>query len=229
MTPVFLDVSETLRILSTSNRRDWWWDMHDQRHAGGMIEPVICASYKTHFTNFSGNQHAWLLYLTSGNIEKNNCSITTKRTRILVALMLCFPNYGKSADKAWHPVVGTLISQLSNVDITGLGLNWDCADGFQRQRYSLLTSWGDVYPDKVMIALVSYGTCPLCEISNDALIWHSTFGPLHNSRDEPDYTELLDEMDIDTLHTIGLRTIRNQFWQYPLWNVHQLWPPDELH
>jgi len=41
--------------------------------------------------------------------------------------------------------------------------------------------------------------------------------------------ELLDETDIDVLHTPGVHPIRNQFWQYPLCNVYRLWQPDELH
>jgi len=41
--------------------------------------------------------------------------------------------------------------------------------------------------------------------------------------------ELLDETNIDYLHTLGFHLIRNQFWQYPLFNVYRLWQPDELH
>jgi hypothetical protein len=36
-----------------------------------MIVRVICASGKTHLTNISDNQHAWPLYITIGNIEKD--------------------------------------------------------------------------------------------------------------------------------------------------------------
>jgi hypothetical protein len=41
--------------------------------------------------------------------------------------------------------------------------------------------------------------------------------------------ELLDETNIDVLHTLGVHPICNQFWQYPLCNVYRLWQPDELH
>jgi len=41
--------------------------------------------------------------------------------------------------------------------------------------------------------------------------------------------ELLDETNIDVLHSLGVHPIRNQFWQYPLFNIHCLWLPDELH
>jgi len=50
---------------------DWWWDIQDQLPAQATIVPVICASNKTHLTNFSDDQHAWPLYLTIGNIRRD--------------------------------------------------------------------------------------------------------------------------------------------------------------
>jgi hypothetical protein len=53
------------------NTGDWWWDIQDHLPAGATIVPVICASNKTHWTTFSGDQNAWPLYLTVGNIRKD--------------------------------------------------------------------------------------------------------------------------------------------------------------
>jgi len=58
---------------------------------------------------------------------------------------------------------------------------------------------------------------------------HSTIRPLDNPRDQDVYPELLDETNIDILHTLRVHPIPNQFWQYPLCNVYHLWQPDELH
>jgi len=58
---------------------------------------------------------------------------------------------------------------------------------------------------------------------------HSTFRPLDISRDQHGYSELLDEPNIDDLQNLGVHPIRNQFWQYPLYNLYRLWQPDELH
>jgi hypothetical protein len=69
----------------------------------------------------------------------------------------------------------------------------------------------------------------MCEIPKGALMGHSTFRPLDNSRDQHSYSEQLDDNNIDALHTLGVRPIRNQFWQYPLCDVYRLWQPDELH
>jgi len=68
--PVRLADAEGHRIYNEMNTGDWWWDTQDQLPTGAMIVPVICASDKTHLTNFSGDQHAWPLYLPIGNISK---------------------------------------------------------------------------------------------------------------------------------------------------------------
>jgi hypothetical protein len=211
------------------NTGDWWWDTQDQLPAGATIVPVICASDKTHLTNFSGDQHAWPLYLTIGNIQKDIRRTPKKRAWILVGLIPCPPKGAKNTDEAWHSAVGTVLSPLRNLDITGPGLKWNCADGFQRQCYPLLAAWVGDYPEQVLIAQVSYGSCPMCEIPKGAPMGHSTCRALDNSRDQHVYSELLDEPNIDVLHTLHVHPIRNQFWQFPLCNVYRLWQPDELH
>jgi len=151
------------------------------------------------------------------------------RARILVGLMPCPPKGAKNIDEAWHSVVGTVLSPLRNLDITGPGLKWDCADGFLRQCNPLLAAWVRDYPEQVMVAQVSYSSCPMCEIPNGVSMEHSTFWPLDNPQDQHDYMELLDETNNDVLHTLGVHPIRNQFWQYPLFNVYHIWQPDELY
>ena len=148
---------------------------------------------------------------------------------ILVGLIPCPPKGVKNIDEAWHSAVGTVLSQPRHLDITGPGLKWQCADGFQPQCYPLLAAWVGDYPEQVMVAQVSYGSCPMCEIPKGAPMGHSSFRPLDNSTDQHIYSELLEDNNIDALHTLGVHPIRNQFWQFPLCNVYRLWQPDELH
>ena len=86
---------QSRQIYSEMNTGDWWWDTQDQLPAGATIVPVICASDKTHLTNFSGDQHAWPLYLTIGNIRKDICRTPKKRAWILVGLIPCPPKGAK--------------------------------------------------------------------------------------------------------------------------------------
>jgi len=143
---------ESRRIYSQMNTGNWWWDTQDQLPAEATIVPVICASDKTHFTNFSGDQHAWPLYLTIINIGKDISSTPKNRAWILVGQIPSPQKGAKETDEAWHSAVGTVLSPLRNLDITGHGLKWDCTDGFQRKCYPLLAAWVGDYPEQVMVA-----------------------------------------------------------------------------
>jgi len=211
------------------NTGDCWWHTQAQLPARATIVPVIFASDKTCWTNSSGDQYAWPLDLTNGNVWKYICRTSIIRTWFLVGLILCPPKGAKNIEETWHSAVGTMLSQVRHLDITGPGLKWDCADGFQRKCYPLLAAWVGDYPEQVIVAQVSYGSCPICEIHKGVPMGHSSFRPLDNSRDQHIYSELLQDTNIDALHTLGVHPIRNQFWQYPLCNVYQFWQPDELH
>jgi len=88
---------------------------------------------------------------------------------------------------------------------------------------------GGDYSEKVMVAQVSHGSSPMCEILKGAPMGHWTFWPLDNSWDQHIYPKLLEDNNIDALYTVGVHPIHNQFWQYPPCNVYWLWQPDELH
>jgi len=211
------------------NTGGWRWDTQAEPPAGATIVLVICASDKTHLSNVSGNQHVWPQNLTIGNIRNGIRRKPQTRESILVGLIPCPPKCTTNTDKAWHSIVGTVLSPLRNLDITGPSLKWNCEDGFQSQCYLLLVAWVRDYPEQVMIAQVSFGSSPMCEIPEGAPMGHSTCRALDNSRDRHVYSMLLDETNIDVLHTLHVHLIRNQLWQFPLCNAYQLWQPDELH
>jgi len=131
--PVRLADSVGRRIYSETNTGDWWWDTPDQLPAGATIVLFISASDKTHLANLPGDQHAWLLYLTIGNIWKDICQTPTNCAWILVGLIRCQPKGARNIDQSWYSAVGTMLSQLRHLDIAGPGLKWDCADRLKRQ------------------------------------------------------------------------------------------------
>jgi hypothetical protein len=92
-----------------------------------------------------------------------------------------------------------------------------------------LAAWVGDYPEQVIVAQVSYGTFPISETPKGAPMGRSTFQQLDNPQDQHVYLELLDETNINVLHTLGVHPIRNQFWQYFLCNFYRLWQPIELH
>jgi len=195
---------------------DGWWDAQGHLPCGATVVPVTCASNKPHLTNFSGNQQVWPLYLMIGN-NRNDIHCTPRNhTCILVGLIPCPPKGAKNTDNAWHSTVGTVRSPLWNLDTTGSGLKWNCADGCQRHCYAILAAWVRHFLERVMVGQVSYGSCLMSEIPKGSPMLHSTFRPLNNRRDQDVYSEHLDKTNIDVLQTLGVHRIHNQFWQYPL-------------
>jgi len=227
--PARLPDSEGDQIYRTMNTGNSWWDTKDQLPAWAMLVSVVCASEKTHLTNFSGDQPACTLYLTIGYIWEDIRLTHKTPDWILVCLIPRPPTGAKNIDKAWHSGVGTVLSQLRHLDITGPGLKWDWADGFQQQYYRPLAAWVGDYPEQAMVAQVSYGSCPMCEITKGEQMGHSNFQPLDNLRDQHIYSELLQDNNLEPLHTLGVHPIRNQFWQYLLCNAYCLWQLDEFH
>jgi hypothetical protein len=81
------------------NTGDWWWATQDQLPAGLTIVSVICASDKTNRTNILGDQPAWPLYLTIGNIRKEIHRTLITHTWNLVGLIPCRPKGAKNTDE----------------------------------------------------------------------------------------------------------------------------------
>jgi len=221
--------SESRRIYSAMNTCHWWWNTQNLLPAEATIVSVICAPDSTQLINFSGNQHAWPLYLTIGTIRKVIRQIPKMRAWILVRLIQCSPQVGKNTDDAWHSAIGSVVSPLCYFDITSPSWIWNCSDRFGRQCNPILAVSVRDYPEHVMIAQVTDGWCPICDIPQCLLTGHSTCQALANSRAQHVYSELLDETNNDVLHILHVQPICNQFWQLPLFYVSQLWQPDELH
>lgn len=112
----------------------------DQLPSRVTIEPFICIPDIGHFTDFSRKQHAWQLYITIGNIRNDSCYMPTHCISMLIRLMACPPRCAKKSEDAVQNVIGTVLSSLRNLDITGLSKKLHCANRFERQCYSLLAT-----------------------------------------------------------------------------------------
>jgi len=80
-----------------------------------------------------------------------------------------------------------------------------------------------------MVAIISFGSCPMCEIPTGVLNGHSTGPPLDCSRYQHGYLELLEDTNVDARHTLGVHSIHYRFWQYPICTVYPLLQPAQLH
>jgi hypothetical protein len=152
--PVLITDSRGERIYSEMSTGYWWLDKQDHLPTGATIVPVIPASDTTHLDNPSDDQHDWLQYLTIGNNEKDISRTSKKSTCLLDGLIPCPLEGAKKIHNALRSTIGTVLSQPWLLDISGLGLKRDRAEGFQPQWYLLLASWVGDYPEKVTVTYV---------------------------------------------------------------------------
>jgi hypothetical protein len=227
--PVQLYDSANHRIYSEMNSGDWWWETQEQLPDGATIVPVIFASDKTHLTNFSGDKSAWPLYMSIGNIQKDVRRAASKRAWILVGFIPVPPKGATDIDSSWHHAIHTILKPLREVDISGTGYEWDCADGFKRTCYPLLAAWIGDYPEIAMITKIVGGACPVCEVPKGPEMGHGKGFRNWEPRCTSRYQEHLEENRLDEFKEVHLQPTSNLFWDYPLCNVYRLWQPDALH
>ncbi|QRV89199.1 hypothetical protein RhiJN_17217 [Ceratobasidium sp. AG-Ba] len=62
----------------------WWWQMQNILGQYATVVPIIISTDKTKLTVFSGNQKAWPVYLTIGNISKDIRRCPSERATLLI-------------------------------------------------------------------------------------------------------------------------------------------------
>jgi len=206
------------QVDSVINPGNCWWGIEDQHSAQETILCITCVSDRTHLTNSSCDQHTWLWNLIIGNMWKYIHLAPKRHTRIVVWLMSCPPPGVDNTDQVWYYMVWTVLSLHSIFEIRYPGKKRNSADWLQRQSHPLLAACVADNLEQVMVAQVSYGSNLMCSIANGVPLGHSTCCALDISPDHHDQLQLLEDTNIDALHTDGVHTICNQFRQYPLCN-----------
>ncbi|KAJ7845020.1 hypothetical protein B0H14DRAFT_3086402 [Mycena olivaceomarginata] len=140
---------------------DWWWEIQvhirvvvlikktQTPSKGATLVPIILASDKTQLTRFSGDQQAWPLYLTIGNIDKETRRRPSSRANRSLGL--------HSKEALFHDW-RTMLQSLKAAGRDGVRM--DCADGFVRKMY--LTAYIADYPEQCLVCCCGENSCPGC-------------------------------------------------------------------
>ncbi|KAG8701271.1 hypothetical protein FRC08_004189 [Ceratobasidium sp. 394] len=148
---------------------NWWWRrqvfLGDEK---GTIAPVIIASDKTQMTKLSGNQSAYPVYLTIGNISKAYRRRATKRATVVIGYLPVdsFKDVPKKAlrerlkGELLHYSMSSIMKLLEEAGQTGVEM-W-CADGRLRRIYPLLAAFVGDWPEQNDMACTKRSGCPKC-------------------------------------------------------------------
>ncbi|KAI5776647.1 hypothetical protein EDC01DRAFT_599946, partial [Geopyxis carbonaria] len=138
-----------------------------QRHVpeGAMIVPIILSSDKTELSAGSGDQTAYPLYLTIGNLAKAQRRAVSTNSIVLIGLL---PNpAGHDAGDHWtkrqyHAAMTIILRSLQEPSHNGT--NIVCADGRTRLGYPRIASFVSDFPEQTLFTLTVYMWCPRCEL-----------------------------------------------------------------
>ncbi|THG92766.1 hypothetical protein EW026_g8251 [Hermanssonia centrifuga] len=232
---VFADSNGTSRIYDEMWSGDWWWNVQGKLPAGATIAPVILASDKTKLSQFRGDQTAWPVYLSIGNIAKATRREVTSHATVLVGYipvtkLSCFSEATRSLAgyRLFHQCMKNILDPL--VEAGAVGVEMTCADGWVRRIFPIVAAYVADFPEQCLVANVRESFCPRGLIPS-------------NQRGEPtgcllrSVSKSLDLLDKHKcgenppeFHERGMRPVYEPFWrELPHCDIFACLMPDIMH
>ncbi|KAG8775121.1 hypothetical protein FRC12_001662 [Ceratobasidium sp. 428] len=213
----------------------WWWRMQNMLGDYATVVPIIISTDKTKLTVFSGNQKAWPVYLTIGNISKDIRKCPSERATLLlgylpVASLGHIANERERSEARWqlfHTALESILEPLKTFSRTGFTVM--CADGGVRRVFPILAAYIADFPEQALITCVRESCCPVCWIPDKEGGDMTLRYPLR------DRCRTLDALDDHwngfsrTIKTLGIRPT-HPFWaDLPYVDISTCMAPDLLH
>ena len=93
----FCGIDGDNRIYDEMHTGNWWWRTQGEIPNGGTIIPILLASDKTMLSLHHGDQSAWPIYITIGNLDRN----TRRKQTVPGSVLLGFlPITSETADES---------------------------------------------------------------------------------------------------------------------------------
>jgi hypothetical protein len=130
---------------------------------------VIVTSDETQLSQFKGDQKAWPVYLTLGNICKELRRQLSAHAAILlgylpVSNLECFSEseWSLVGYQMFHYCIGRILQNLKTAGHQGVEMI--CTDGYIRKVYPILAAYVVDYPEQCLVACTMENCCPLCKV-----------------------------------------------------------------
>ncbi|KAG8718083.1 hypothetical protein FRC09_013184 [Ceratobasidium sp. 395] len=148
---------------------NWWWlRQWFLRDRHGTIALLIVASDKTSMTKLSGNQLAYPVYLTIGNISKEYRRQASKHATVIIGYLPVDDFRDVPGKISRTRLKGELVHYAMKCVMEGLedaghkGVEMWCANGRLRRVYPLLAAFVGDWPEQCDMACVVRSGCPIC-------------------------------------------------------------------
>ena len=113
-------------IFSEMHTANWWWETQDQLPPNFTIIPIILATDKTHLSQTHGDQQAWPVYITIGNLDRKTRRAPRRPGLLLLGLIPIVHKAAKA--EVYHYSMGWMLQReysfISTVRVgTNIGLS----------------------------------------------------------------------------------------------------------
>ncbi|KAG8737616.1 hypothetical protein FRC10_008018 [Ceratobasidium sp. 414] len=214
---------------------NWWWKLQNILGPYATVAPLIISTDKTKLTVFSGNQKAWPVYISIGNISVEIRRWPSEHATLLIGF-IPVTNHGnitngtKKSECGWqlfHTCMESILEPLKEASRTGIEVL--CADGGLRRVFPILAAYIADFPEQVTIACVRESRCPICWVPTEERGGLSKEYPLRDRRRTID--ALGDHWNgySRTINNLGIRPTRPFWIDLPHVNISTCLAPDLLH
>jgi hypothetical protein len=221
------------RLYTDMYTADWWWETQKTLPRGATLVPIIAMSDGTHLSNFSGDQKAWPIYMTIGNIDRETRAKLSSHAVVLLAL-LPVANKLKAANEKNRSLQSEqnryIVVEVMKVIMESLrdvgrdGVDVVCADKAVRRCFPRLAVWIADYPEHCQIQGLQYGHCMWCEKPRSG-----SFKAEYPKRCHAKYAQKWIDKEFQDLLAVGVNPTENALWWLPGIRLETLAVPDLLH
>lgn len=116
---LYSDDEKTVRVYNEMHTADWWWDTQKCLPPDATVIPIILASDKTTLTYHHGDQQAWPVYVTIGNLDKQTRRAQNRPAVILLGCIPVLKDHGhhESTAEIYHTVLEAMLKRMSSFRI----------------------------------------------------------------------------------------------------------------
>ncbi|QRW00944.1 hypothetical protein RhiJN_28962 [Ceratobasidium sp. AG-Ba] len=222
-------------ILVTGDQDDEILDLWKRDIIELILVPIIILTDKTKLTVFSGNQKAWPVYLSIGNISSDICRCPSEHAMLLIGFIPVsnlsnISNRSDRSEAGWqlfHTCLESILEPLKILSRTGIEIL--CADGGVHRVFPILAAYIADSPEQATVACVCESCCPVCWIPSNKRGNLSVRYPLRDRRRTCDALNDCWNGYSRTINTLGIRPTRPFWADLPYVEISTCFTPDLLH
>ncbi|KAJ7195819.1 hypothetical protein GGX14DRAFT_376655 [Mycena pura] len=232
---LYADQPQTIEIINEMWTANWWWEIQKRLPPGATVAPLILSSDKTQLSNFRGDNSAWPVYLTIGNIGKETRRHVSSHATVLIGYLPipkfdCFDKNTRSLAKyrLFHQCMSVIMRPIVEAGNTGVPMV--CADSMIRNVWPIFAAYVADYPEQCLISCCKENRCPICTVSPNQRGDHQE----HPLRDVQETLYLMQRQQKGEKDPIfdadGIRAVYPPFWAtLPHSDIFLSFTPDLLH